>query len=93
MIENLNFKYPNSDNFVLKDMNLELNAGNTYCIYGASGSGKTTFLNVLMNFLTPTSGKILVNSNNNKLNELNIFSKISYLSQYMMDSLYQKDTH
>ena len=62
MIENLNFKYPNSDNFVLKDMNLELNAGNTYCIYGASGSGKTTFLNVLMNFLTPSSGKILVNS-------------------------------
>ena len=50
MIENLNFKYPNSDNFVLKDMNLEFNAGNTYCIYGASGSGKTTFLNVLMNF-------------------------------------------
>ena len=80
-IENLNFKYPNSDNFVLKDMNLELNAGNTYCIYGASGSGKTTFLNVLMNFLTPSSGKILVNNDNNKLNELNIFNKISYLSQ------------
>ena len=80
-IENLNFRYPNSNNFVLKNMNLELNIGNTYCIYGASGSGKTTFLNVLMNFLTPTSGQILVNNENNKLNELNIFNKISYLSQ------------
>ncbi len=80
-IENLNFKYPRSDNFVVKNINLEFNVGKIYCLYGASGTGKTTILNLIMNFLNPTSGKILINKEETNINEHSIFNKISYLSQ------------
>ncbi len=80
-IENINFKYPKSDNFILKNINLEFNIGNIYCVYGPSGTGKTTFLNLIMNFLNPSSGKILINNKEINNNELMVFDKISYLSQ------------
>ncbi len=80
-INKLNFKYPKSDNYILKDVNLEFNTGNIYCLYGASGTGKTTMLNLIMNFLTPTSGEILINSEEINSDGLIVFDKISYLSQ------------
>lgn len=80
-IENLNFKYPKTDNHILKNINLEFSKGKIYCLYGASGTGKTTMLNLIMNFLSPTSGKILINDEKINNDEFIAFDKISYLSQ------------
>ena len=57
-LENLYFKYQNSEKLILEDVNLKINKGDFIAIIGESGSGKTTLMNLLMGLLEPTSGKI-----------------------------------
>lgn len=57
-LNNVSFKYPNSDVWALKDINLIIKEGELVSIVGENGSGKTTLANVLMGFLTPTEGTI-----------------------------------
>jgi len=49
---------------IVKDISLELNAGQTLAIVGASGSGKTTLLGLLAGLETPTSGQVLLAGEN-----------------------------
>jgi ATP-binding cassette subfamily B protein len=60
-IKNLSFQYqgPRSP-FVLKNLNVEIPKGKVTAIVGASGSGKTTFLKLLLGFYAPTSGTVLI---------------------------------
>lgn len=44
---------------VLKNINLELNPGNTYCILGKNGAGKTTLMNLLLQLSSPSEGNLL----------------------------------
>lgn len=53
---NLSFRYPNDSKDALKDINISIKNGEKVAIVGSSGSGKTTLLNVLVGFLSPTSG-------------------------------------
>ena len=46
---------------ILKDINLEINNNRFYGLIGKSGSGKTTFLNLISGLITPESGKFTVN--------------------------------
>ena len=46
---------------VLKEISFALNAGETLAVVGPTGSGKTTLINLIMRFYTPTAGRILVN--------------------------------
>ena len=55
-----NLKNNNEDNYILKDINLEIYRGSKIGIVGVSGSGKSTFLDVLMGLLAPTNGFISV---------------------------------
>lgn len=57
--EDVNVDY--GDSVALRDVNLEIDEGETIGIVGRSGSGKTTLLDVVMGILEPTSGDILVN--------------------------------
>ncbi|MCR5837671.1 MAG: ABC transporter ATP-binding protein/permease [Lachnospiraceae bacterium] len=59
--KNVSFKYPESDRYVLKDINLTINQGDRIAIVGVNGAGKTTFVNLMMNLYEPTEGTILVN--------------------------------
>lgn len=43
---------------VLNDLDMELTSGNTYCLMGASGIGKTTFLRILLGLEQPDSGNV-----------------------------------
>jgi len=45
----------------LNDLNLTVEAGQIYCLLGANGAGKTTTINLLMNFIQPTSGEAHIN--------------------------------
>lgn len=56
--DNVNFKYTN--NYVLKNFNLEIKDQEKVGIIGVSGSGKTTLVNLLFKFYNPESGRILI---------------------------------
>ena len=58
-LEKIDFKY--GDHVVLKDFSLHTKKGDFVGISGMSGRGKTTILNLILGFLTPAGGKILVN--------------------------------
>lgn len=49
---------------ILNNINLSVKAGEFIIIYGTSGSGKTTFLNILSGLLKPTSGKVIIDGKN-----------------------------
>lgn len=67
------------DKYILKNINLEINANDKIGIMGESGSGKTTLLNLIMGLLEPSSGKIVLNDNN--LNLQNLKHHIGFVSQ------------
>lgn len=56
-IENLNFAYPNGK-VIFKDASMDIPAGKSVAIVGASGTGKTTLLDIILGLLPPQSGKI-----------------------------------
>jgi len=59
-IKDVVFKYENSKNNIIKNLNLKIKFGEKIGIYGSSGAGKTTLLNLLIGLLKPTEGSILV---------------------------------
>ena len=59
-IENLIYRYKNSDRDVLKNLNVEFEAGKMSAILGPSGSGKTTLLSIMAGLDSPTSGGVYV---------------------------------
>jgi len=59
-IEDLSYRYKNSDRDVLKQLNVEFKAGDMSVILGPSGSGKTTMLSIMAGLDRPTSGNIFV---------------------------------
>lgn len=63
VFKNIEFRYPGSDDKVIKGLNMSIPAGKVTAIVGASGSGKTTLMKLLMKFYTPQSGEILYGEN------------------------------
>ena len=64
--KNVSFGYENEEEMVLKDINLNVKAGEVVALIGKSGSGKTTFANLIPRFYDVESGSILVNEVNIK---------------------------
>lgn len=59
--ENVSFKYPDTENLVLENINFILPQGCKVAIVGENGAGKTTFIKLLCRLYRPTSGKITMN--------------------------------
>ncbi len=59
-LDGLSFSYPGSSEFALRDVDLDIQSGETIALVGPSGSGKTTLCNLLARFYEPTSGRILL---------------------------------
>lgn len=57
----VSFKYPRSDEWVLRHVNMKFKIGDKLAIVGENGSGKTTFIKLLCRLYDPTEGKILLN--------------------------------
>ena len=85
-IDKISFKYPETDKFVLKDIDLELNQNEFIGIVGESGSGKSTFISILLGILNPDSGGVYFQGQN--ITELgkNWRNKLGYVPQdiYML---------
>lgn len=59
--ENVSFKYPGHDNYVLKNVNLTIKDGAKLAVVGVNGAGKTTFIKLMMKLYEPSEGRILLN--------------------------------
>ena len=87
--KNVTYNY-DSDKIILENINFDLFAKDKIFITGASGSGKSTFLDILSGLLTPTNGEIHLNNNLLKINSFNqLKEKIGYVAQ---QSFYLDDT-
>lgn len=70
---NVSFKYPNAENYALKNLSLKLNAGERLAVVGLNGAGKSTFIKLLLRLYEPTEGEIFLNGTN-----IREFNKRSY---------------
>ena len=59
---NVSFKYPRTENYVLRNVNLKFKVGEKLAVVGMNGSGKTTFIKLLCRLHDPTEGEILLNN-------------------------------
>lgn len=64
--ENVSFKYPGADDYVIKNLNITLNGGSKFAVVGPNGSGKTTFIKLLTRLYDVTEGVIKLNGINIK---------------------------
>lgn len=64
--KNVSFKYPDTENYVLKNFNLKIEQGGKIAIIGLNGAGKTTFVKLLCRFYDVDEGEILLNEINIK---------------------------
>ena len=86
-INNLLFKYPNSKNYVFKSLSIKISKGDIICITGMSGSGKSTFLNIISGLIEPKSVEIILDHKINAPSFSSIRNVFSYVSQdtYLID--------
>ena len=80
--KNVSFKYPDSDDYVLKNISFSVNKGETVAFIGSTGSGKSTLINLVPRFYDATEGEVLVDGINVKEYDLNsLYKNLGYVPQ------------
>ena len=80
-LKNINFTYSDSSKETLRDINLEIKKNKTIGLSGPSGSGKTTLINLILGFLKPTTGKVLLDNFDINTDVLSWHNSIAYVPQ------------
>lgn len=81
----VSFKYPDADEYVLKDISFKAKKGETIAFIGSTGSGKSTLLNLIPRFYDVTEGEVLVDGVDVKDYKLSsLHNKLGYVSQKAM---------
>ncbi|MCL2563644.1 MAG: ABC transporter ATP-binding protein/permease [Oscillospiraceae bacterium] len=76
------FMYPDGDEYVLEDFNLDIPAGTTVAIVGRTGAGKSTLVNLACRFLEPTRGEVRIDGKDYKERSLLwLQSRLGYVLQ------------
>ncbi len=93
MIQDLSFKYDNSEQYIFNNLNFEIKKGDKIAMVGESGVGKSTFINVLTGLLNPSKGNIIVDGKSIFENVKNWQEIISYIPQdiYLIDDTIEKN--
>jgi len=60
VFDNVSYRYPDGDEDIIKDFSLDIKQGECVAFVGASGSGKSTIINMIIGFLLPKSGKLTI---------------------------------
>ncbi len=81
--EKVSFKYQNSENYSLKNLNLTLEPGKKIGLVGNNGAGKTTFIKLICRIYDPTEGRILINGVD--LKDLDLKEWWSYIGVMFQD--------
>ena len=80
--KNVSFKYPDGDEYLLKDISFKANKGETVAFIGSTGSGKSSLVNLIPRFYDATEGEVLVDGLNVKeYTQEFLHDKIGYVSQ------------
>ena len=80
--KNVSFKYPDADEYLLKDISFKANKGDTVAFIGSTGSGKSTLINLILRFYDATEGEVLVDGINVKnYTQEFLHDKIGYVPQ------------
>jgi ABC-type bacteriocin/lantibiotic exporter with double-glycine peptidase domain len=81
-LRNVTFNYNEIEKSVFKNLSMNFKKDKSYAIIGESGSGKSTLTDILMDFLTPSYGSVLINGIDSKIiDEKHLSSKIIYVGQ------------
>lgn len=88
--KNVCFKYPGSDKNVIEDFSLNVNPGDCVAFVGSSGSGKSTVMNMIIGFLPPTSGELLIDGK--PINMINLTTYRQFISVVPQNSILFKGT-
>ncbi|MBR0305815.1 MAG: ABC transporter ATP-binding protein [Lachnospiraceae bacterium] len=80
--EDVSFKYPDGDEYVLEHFNLHIPQGTNVAIVGETGAGKSTLVNLVCRFFEPTSGRVLIDDRDaRERSQLWLHSNIGYVLQ------------
>ena len=80
--KNVSFKYPDADEYLLKDISFKANKGDTVAFIGSTGSGKSTLINLIPRFYDATEGEVLVDGINVKeYTQEFLHDKVGYVPQ------------
>ena len=80
--KNVSFKYPDAEEYMLKDISFKINKGETVAFIGGTGCGKSTIINLIPRLYDATSGEVMVDGLNVKeYKEKSLYDKIGYISQ------------
>ena len=80
--KNVSFKYPDAEEYLLKDISFKANKGETVAFIGSTGSGKSTLINLVPRFYDATEGEVLVDGINVKEYTAEaLHNKIGYVPQ------------
>lgn len=80
--KNVSFKYPDAEEYLLKDISFKAEQGETVAFIGSTGSGKSTLINLIPRFYDVTSGEVLVDGVNVKEYKLSsLYNKLGYVPQ------------
>ncbi len=82
-LRNVSFRYQDSEEDIIKNMNLKIKAGEKLAIVGVNGAGKTTLVSLIMGLLKPTEGTILLGGKN--ISEYNIDEYYGLFSTVFQD--------
>lgn len=91
--KNLYFKYTNSEDYVLNNVNICIKKGQCVGFVGTSGGGKTTLVDVLLNLLEPTKGCVEIDGVNTRNNIRYVGQLVGYIPQviYLIDDTIRKN--
>lgn len=81
ILDNVSFKYPGTDNYVLENINLRIKDSETIALVGENGAGKSTLALILAGLYEPTKGKILINGEDIKESKIDYKKLISAVFQ------------
>lgn len=80
--KNVSFKYPNTDIYIIKNLNLKIHKGERLAIVGVNGAGKTTLVKLMTGLFDVTEGEILINGTPiNKFSKKALYSMFSVVFQ------------
>ncbi len=80
--KNVSFKYPDAEEYLLKDISFKANKGETVAFIGSTGSGKSSLINLVPRFYDATEGEVLVDGVNVKeYKQQFLYNKLGYVPQ------------
>lgn len=86
-VQNVSYHYPDTEEWVLKDVNFNIKKGTSVAFVGATGSGKTTMVDIILGLLTPQKGAVMADEINIHENLKTFHVQVGYIPQtiYLSD--------